>query len=689
MNKILRYSFIALLAMVGLNLSAQEVTLDFTITDPSDESGKTSIWGFPASSKNKTVEEQSFTYNGYTVKVAGSEGEGYYWHDKDHYLLFGKQGAYLTLPAFNFDVERIDIEGNSSASTGVKQNIFVGDEAVSTETVGAQGTNIFTIAEGKQAAGTIYTIKVNSKHNNQIRTIKIWKKGTSGDTPQPENPKVASISELNALQNNAAFTYTSDVLVVYLNGKYAFIKDNTGSSLIYDNGATKLANLAIGKKIAANWNGKVSVYNNLFEAVPDDVLAVTSDAAVDVTYPDAAIADVVAANMNQVVVLKGVVYTAPEGKNFTISEGGVDVAGYNTFGIEIAAPEDGKTYNITGVISVYKENVQFLPIAIEEAGGGDPGIDPSATIYELPISKFAPWDGTSIEGNVITMGAGWKGGAIYVGGDMTQFDYVWIKFKNATGTPNFGITYDEWTKNESWGPVFAAVTTAMDGTGMVGIKLDKKTVMVHGNAETGGVGIGDVYAQHVQQITIQGGNSAASVEVEGIWFGTTAEFVKAGGDVPVRPEAGGALTMWEGELVYDGWGVSSTIDPKYFEVAEVGDIIYCSVKDVTADYNPIFKYQDWSDFTDIQATLAKDETHFEGKIATAEALDYLQKNGLRFQGVGFTLTKVELKVPDPSGVNTINAVKVDNGAIYNVAGQKVNAGYKGLVIKNGKKFVNK
>ena len=39
----------------------------------------------------------------------------------------------------------------------------------------------------------------------------------------------------------------------------------------------------------------------------------------------------------------------------------------------------------------------------------------------------------------------------------------------------------------------------------------------------------------------------------------------------------------------------------------------------------------------------------------------------------------------------INALKVaaQNGAIYNVAGQKVNAGYKGLVIMNGKKFVNK
>lgn len=676
MNKILRYSFIALLAMVFGNVSAQEFVFDFT-----DE---TNPWGFPTEQYKETG---TFTKDGKSIVVTTTNYTR--WFSDTKVLLFGKKDATLTLPAFDFDVERIDVVGASGASGKVTFNIFVGDDAVSTEVTGAKETATFDIAEGKQAAGTVYVIKNTNDNNNQISKILIWKKGTSGDTPQPKTTNVATVAELNALENGTAFTYTSDVLVVYLNGAYAYIKDDTGSSLIYDSSKTKFANLGTGSRITANWTGKVSIYNNLFEAVPDDVLPTAGTSAVLVTYPDAAITDVVAANMNQVVVLKGVTYTAPEGKNFTISQGGVEVKGYNTFGIEIAAPEEGKTYNITGVISVYKENAQFLPIAIEEVAGEDPGIDPSATIYEVPVSKFTPWDNCTIEGNVITMGEGWKGGAIYIGKDMTQFDYVWIKFKNASATPNFGITYDEWTKNESWGPVFAATTTAMDGTGMVGIKLDKKSVMIHGNAETGGVGIGDVYAQHVQQVTIQGGSAAASVEVEGIWFGTTAEFVKAGGDVPVRPDAGGSLKMWEGELVYNGWGVSSTVDPKYFEVAEVGDIIYCSVKDVTADYNPIFKYQDWSDFTDIQATLAKDETHFEGKIATAEALDYLQKNGLRFQGLGFTLTKVELKVPDPSGVNTINVVKADNGAIYNVAGQKVNAGYKGLVIKNGKKFVNK
>ena len=677
MNKILRYSFIALLAMVFGNVSAQEFVFDFT-----DE---TNPWGFPTEQYKETG---TFTKDGKSIVVTTTNYTR--WFSDTKVLLFGKKDATLTLPAFDFDVERIDVVGASGASGKVTFNIFVGDDAVSTEVTGAKETATFDIAEGKQAAGTVYVIKNTNDNNNQISKILIWKKGTSGDTPQPKTTNVATVAELNALENGTAFTYTSDALVVYLNGAYAYIKDDTGSSLIYDSSKTKFANLGTGSRITANWTGKVNIYKNLFEAVPDDVLPTAGTSAIQVTYPEATMSDMVAANMNQVVVLKGVAYTAPSGKNFTITEGGVELKGYNTFGIDIAAPEEGKTYNITGVISVYNNDVQFLPIAIEEAGGGDPGIDPSATIYEVPVSKFTPWDNCTIEGNVITMGEGWKGGAIYIGKDMTQFDYVWIKFKNASATPNFGITYDEWTKNESWGPVFAATTTAMDGTGMVGIKLDKKTVMVHGNAETGGVGIGDVYAQHVQQITIQGGNSAASVEVEGIWFGTTAEFVKAGGDVPVRPDAGGSLKMWEGELVYNGWGVSSTVDPKYFEVAEVGDIIYCSVKDVTSEFNPIFKnVSDWSDFTDIQATLAKDDNHFEGKIATADALANLQKNGLRFQGVGFTLTKVELKVPDPSGVNTINVVKADNGAIYNVAGQKVNAGYKGLVIKNGKKFVNK
>ena len=242
MNKFLRYSFVALMAMIGLNISAQEVTLDFTLE--TSEGSKESVWGFPVSSKNKTVDEQSFTYGGYTVKVAGSTGEGYYWHDKDHYLLFGKQGAYLTLPAFDFDVERIDIEGNSGASAGTKQNIFVGEEAVSTETVGAQGTNYFTIADGKQAAGTIYTIKVTSNHNNQIKTIKIWKKG-AGTKQAAEISWSSSSASVTINANDNVFptlNNPNNLTVSYTSSKEDVATiDASGSITLKSAGSTKIS----------------------------------------------------------------------------------------------------------------------------------------------------------------------------------------------------------------------------------------------------------------------------------------------------------------------------------------------------------------------------------------------------------------------------------------------------------------
>ena len=255
MNKILRYSFMALLAMMVGNVMAQDVTLDFTLE--TEEGSKQSVWGFPASSKNKQVEEQSFTYNGYTVKVAGSEGNGYYWHDKDHYLLFGKQGAYVTLPAFDFDVAYIEVEGNSSASANTKQNIFVGDEAVSTETTSAQVTNTYVIAEAYQTAGTIYTIKVNSNHNDQIRTIKIYKKGAEAPIQEPEFSVASGLyletqSVAMSCEEGARILYT-----VAVGNDPEYIDDENYTGVFYDGNPLTVSKSTIIKAMAVK-NGKTS-----------------------------------------------------------------------------------------------------------------------------------------------------------------------------------------------------------------------------------------------------------------------------------------------------------------------------------------------------------------------------------------------------------------------------------------------
>jgi len=46
-------------------------------------------------------------------------------------------------------------------------------------------------------------------------------------------------------------------------------------------------------------------------------------------------------------------------------------------------------------------------------------------------------------------------------------------------------------------------------------------------------------------------------------------------------------------------------------------------------------------------------------------------------------------VEEATAIRSIEAAEAENGAIYNLAGQKVNASYKGVVIKDGKKYIQK
>lgn len=133
-------------------------------------------WGFPTT---KTVDEGTFSANGYSIKVAGSTGNGYSYNTSDKYLLIGKQGAYLTLPAFDFEVGKIEVVGRNGASGKVTQNIFVTVEdeeiAVSTETTGITGTQSYVIGGDYRAAGNVFTLKVTNGNNTQITQIVVYK----------------------------------------------------------------------------------------------------------------------------------------------------------------------------------------------------------------------------------------------------------------------------------------------------------------------------------------------------------------------------------------------------------------------------------------------------------------------------------------------------------------------------------
>lgn len=147
---------------------AQEVTLDFT------QNG----WKLPAKADNQT--EGKYTYDGITISF---DAPGYFYFNSaqgNNYLMLKSTKTAvgkLTLPAFDFAVEKIEVVGNTvgSVSTKTKENIYVGNTAVSTEETGSKGTNSFVINKQYQAAGTIYTLQVSAA-NAQITYIKIYKR---------------------------------------------------------------------------------------------------------------------------------------------------------------------------------------------------------------------------------------------------------------------------------------------------------------------------------------------------------------------------------------------------------------------------------------------------------------------------------------------------------------------------------
>ena len=263
---------------------------------------------------------------------------------------------------------------------------FVGSTTVSIDCT-TEGAAIYYTIDGTDPSttSTAYTAPFELTKTATVKAVSA-KDGEVSGIVSKEFVAVTSYSDIasvNALANKTEFGFTGDIVVVASpTNYYTYVKDATGSSLIYS--ANK--QFEVGSHIAPNWTGKVSIYNNLFEIVPTSTLTTVEGKTETITYPEANAADLVAANMNKVVTLKGVTYTTPSGKNFDITLGEATIAGYNQFGLEIAEPAEGKTYDIVGAISVYKENVQFQPISIAEAVVEEKPTEPVVTLVHTASS---------------------------------------------------------------------------------------------------------------------------------------------------------------------------------------------------------------------------------------------------------------------------------------------------------------
>lgn len=144
----------------------EKVILDFSKAD----------WNFPSTAN---ANKASYTCDGYTITFGANSSH----KEQGNGIIMGKKGATLSLPAFDFDVEKIILKKNTgSVSANVTFNIFVDNTAVSTQAKGCDKDKTFIIKDEFQKAGNIYTIKVTNANNLQTSAIEIYKKAATTPT---------------------------------------------------------------------------------------------------------------------------------------------------------------------------------------------------------------------------------------------------------------------------------------------------------------------------------------------------------------------------------------------------------------------------------------------------------------------------------------------------------------------------
>jgi len=175
----------------------------------------------------------------------------------------------------------------------------------------------------------------------------------------------STIADTYNMAHDSTFTLGA-FEVVYTTGAYYYIKDATGSGLIYK------ANygLQAGDHVEAGMAGKINIYRTLYEIVPTTAKADLTITPGEAFEPAEAYETPSASNVNQYVIYRDVTFatdTAFASKRHAVY--GVwdnqSLYFYNQFMIG-ATLQAGKRYNITAFNGIYNSSAQAWPISVEE-----------------------------------------------------------------------------------------------------------------------------------------------------------------------------------------------------------------------------------------------------------------------------------------------------------------------------------
>ena len=185
--------------------------------------------------------------------------------------------------------------------------------------------------------------------------------------------------------------------------------------------------------------------------------------------------------------------------------------------------------------------------------------------------------------------------------------------------------------------------------------------------------------------------AASEVEVQGM--NVVVSKIELESSVPTT-----SSSFWEGEVNFGSWANALEIEAEKFATISEGDgleFVYTTTENKEQNWYQ-FKFE-FNGTTDLLASVpnlneygcasvALGSTKFKFTLNAADAAT-LKEKGMKITGKDIILTQINI-IKVATGITAVKTAQQD-GVRYNLAGQKVNAGYKGVVIMNGKKFVVK
>lgn len=374
MRKLLSVTLMALMTVAAW---AGEVTFDFSSADGLQAMGITA----PAQSQGVNLTDVgTITVDGVKLSAVDGSTQTRVWNSQGSYTLRIYVGGSITLAVESGSITGVTI--NAANTSNFDLLASVGDYSVS------NGVGTWT---GSTAS---VSFSHTTTKNAQIASIVVTTSTEAptdgpGDDPDPVDPnitKLDSLANLEALDDNTEFQFTTEAFVQYQWQNYLWLMqlDSEGyayATLVYGNVGR---NYQVGSVIPAGWTGVKTTYKGLIEVTnPTHFNAAVSQVQEMYTQPF---------NMtgymsyiepdhyeNMRVKFNGIALSdIDESGNFTITsneedENGnpitVSMAGYNKFGIDYPTIDTAERYNIDGMVTIYNNNYQLYPISIEEAPG--------------------------------------------------------------------------------------------------------------------------------------------------------------------------------------------------------------------------------------------------------------------------------------------------------------------------------